>query len=100
MLNSIEAVELCEQESAYLAEIPNIYVNNIVAGVVESGYCWMGLTLMNTSYSWRIGDFPLAPNQNSSAGSDITECGSIRFVGSWIMRSCTSTRCTVCMRGW
>ena len=97
-----EAELLCERENGYLAEIPNIYVNNIISDeIVEGHRCWIGLTSNNSGYYWRSGGFPLSdPDTNSPLNlPDGDMCG---LIGDdrWDLFYCDITReCTVCMKG-
>ena len=97
-----EAVDLCESKNAYLAEIPNIYVNNIITDeIIEEDECWIGLETSDTEYYWRIGDFPLsAPNSGVTVtGGDRNECGTIGRRVIWDLRDCNRNCCYVCMKG-
>ena len=99
-----EAETLCEGENAYLAKIPNIYVNNIITDEIIGGdECWMGLRTNDTNYYWRIGNFPLS-TPNTSITLEYTEenrCGTIGrgIEDRWDLRNCNEKRCTVCMKG-
>ena len=55
------AVSSCEDNNAYLAEIPNIYVDIIVTEIAGEDVedCWIGLKTNATHYYWRSGEFPL-----------------------------------------
>ena len=67
-INWFEAVDLCEEENGYIAEIPNIYVNNVITDLLaESDLCWIGLLkFTNIDYSWRIGKFSLGDVETTS----------------------------------
>ena len=98
------AETLCEGENAYLAEIPNIYVNNIVTDEIIGGdECWIGLRTNETNYYWRIGNFPLSdPNTSPTlVNYDRNRCGTIGrgMEDRWDLKDCDDERCTVCMKG-
>ena len=99
-----EAEALCEGENAYLAEIPNIYVNNIITDeIIEGDECWIGLRRNDTNYYWRIGNFPLSdPNTTPTLGSmGMNRCGTIGrgMADRWNLKNCNKQDCTVCMKG-
>ena len=100
-----EAETLCEGENAYLAEIPNIYVNNIITDeIIEGKECWIGLRTNETNYYWRIGNFPLSdPNTTPTLESnDRNRCGIIGrgMEDRWNLRNCNDNRdYTICMKG-
>ena len=101
-----EAVDLCKSENAYLAEIPNIYVNNIITDeIIEGEQCWIGLKTSDTEYYWRIGNFPLsAPNSGVTVTvGDRNRCGTIGRgeEDRWRLSNsnCNRNRCYVCMKG-
>ena len=96
-----DAVSFCEQNNAYLAEIPNIYVDNIITEIVgENGdNCWTGLRTDDTSYYWRIGEFPLG--NDTALNDNINECGAIHgdLGNRWHIHNCGNLRNVVCMIG-
>ena len=98
------AVELCKAENAYLAEIPNIVVNNVLNAVIETDECWIGLSTGCTDYSWRIGNFSLSDTNRDVVLNinDTNKCGTIGVNGGerWSLKDCnTPQTCTVCMKG-
>ena len=93
------AVDLCERENGYLAEIPNIYVNNILTDLLDEGdRCWIGLSkYKNIDYDWRIGNFSLG--ELGMLKNYIT-CGAIDTRTRWKFDECESNNtCTYCMKG-
>ena len=92
-----EAVSLCESQNAYLQEIPNIYVNNIITEVIGENECWSGLRTNATHYYWRIGDFPLGED----VPADVDECGTVDYSNGnrWKLRNCSIMLCAICMIG-
>ena len=94
-----QAVSFCEAENAYLAEIPNIYVDNIITEIIEGGKddYWTGLRTNSTHYYWRIGVFPLG--EDTPLSSD--RCGSVDNDNGnrWLDRACDSRRLVICMIG-
>ena len=98
------AVELCKAENAYLAEIPNIYVNSFINWLIGRDVCWMGLSTDSTDYSWRIGNFSLSDMNREVNLSiiDKNKCGTIGVNGGgrWSLEHCNIPQtCTVCMNG-
>ena len=96
------AVELCKAENAYLAEIPNIHVNNYVNSIIGEAECWMGLSTNSTDYSWRIGNFPLSDTSRDVNYINKNKCGTIGVNrgGRWSLEHCNIPQtCTICMKG-
>ena len=98
-MNADEAVSLCEAENAYLAEIPNIYVDNIITEMVGEVEPWIGLRTNDTHYYWRIGNFPLGDDTPSN--DEMNMCGAVdNNEGSrWHIHECDSNRPAICMIG-
>ena len=99
-INADNAESLCEAECAYLAEIPNIYVDNIITEMVEDRNVreyWTGLRTNSTHYYWRIGDFPLG--EESPLHED--RCGSVddNDGNRWSIRGCGIIGRVICMIG-
>ena len=99
-MNAEEAELLCEAENAYLAEIPNIYVDNIITVMVGDKNVrdyWTGLRTNSTHYYWRIGDFPLG----EELPLDKNRCGSVDDVNGnrWDIRGCGAIGRVICMIG-
>ena len=94
-----EAVTLCEDNNAYLAEIPNIYVDNIVTEIVgEDGEdCWIGMRTDDTHYYWRSGEFPLG----EEIPDKMNECGEVsKSDGNrWHLHNCDDSNRALCMIG-
>ena len=93
-MNADEAVLLCEAENAYLAEIPNIYVDNIITEMVEDTNVreyWTGLRTNSTHYYWRIGGFPLG-GDTLTEGNEMNRCGRVdgHNGNRWKLHQCTS----------
>ncbi|KAI6648880.1 Latrophilin-3-like [Oopsacas minuta] len=94
----VESVEYCARHSAYLAEIPDIRVNNIINSVLigSDDECYIGLHTHSGILSWRIGNFPISiPNITR----DTMRYGSISRPGIWSLSKGEERRCVVCMRG-
>ena len=92
------AVSLCESHNAYLQEIPNIYVDNIVTEIIGENLCWNGLRTNATHYYWRIGDFPLGDD----SPTNIDVCGTVdadRNGNRWRLHDCSILLCAICMIG-
>ena len=95
------AISFCQSQNAYLAEIPNIYVDNVITEIIGDlrggNEHWIGLRTNATHYYWRIGDFPLG----NDTPSDSDRCGAVdeNDGNRWIIRDCDDTRRTICMRG-
>ena len=94
------AASSCEAENAYLAEIPNIYVDNIITeiiGGVGGDDYWTGLRTSSTHYYWRIGDFPLGDDTPPR----IDRCGTVEGNNGsrWNIRGRGAYRGTICMIG-
>ena len=94
------AVSLCQENNAYLAEIPNIHVDNIITEIVREDReeCWIGLRTNDTHYYWLTGDFPLGED----TPSETNECGTIYDIADnrWHLHNCTTPQfCTICMIG-
>ena len=102
-MNADTAVSLCEVEKAYLAEIPNVYVDNIITEIIgregggEGDDYWTGLRTNETHYYWRIGDFPLG----NDMPSNINECGAVDEDDGnrWHIHRCTDNRRAICTIG-
>ena len=99
VLTADASVSLCESQNAYLAEIPNIYVDNIITEIVRevNENFWIGLRTNDTHYYWRNGDFPLGKDTPSK----MNECGAIHrnAVKRWRLYICDFMRRTICMIG-
>ena len=101
VLTADASVSLCESHNAYLAEIPNIYVDNIVTDIVREvyEYSWIGLRTNDTHYYWRNGDFPLGKD----APSEMNYCGSLtrNTQKRWRLYKCDIDiiRSAICMIG-
>ena len=101
----LEAVDLCEEENGYIAEIPNIYVNNIITDLLGIGIrCWIGLTkFQNIDYSWRIGNFSLGDVETTGVNSGDGVIGNENqnsIEKGWKTQSNSKYfSCTVCMKG-
>ena len=98
------AVELCKAENAYLAEIPDILVNDVIDWLIKTDECWMGLSTDSTDYSWRIGNFSLSDTKGEVVLNinDTNKCGALGVNGGgrWGLEDCSDTQtCTVCMKG-
>ena len=85
-----------------IAEIPNIYVDNIITEIVREDReeCWIGLRTNDwiTHYYWLTGDFPLGED----TPSETNECGTIYDIADnrWHLHNCTTPQfCTICMIG-
>ena len=104
-MNWLEAVDLCEEENGYIAEIPNIYVNKIITDLLAEGdRCWIGLrNFRNIDYSWRIGNFSLGDVETTSGnggGGVIWNENQNTIEKRWRIRSRSANyHCTVCMKG-
>ena len=96
------AETLCTDNNAYLAEIPNIYVNNRIRRLIGGDECWIGLRTNETDYYWRIGNFPLS-DPNTVISQDNTDmCGTIgvNTGNRWGLKDCSILlSCAVCMKG-
>ena len=94
-----EALSLCEDNNAYLAEIPNIYVDNIITEIVGEGggECWTGLRTNDTHYYWRSGEFPLGEDMPSN----MNYCGSVNDNNGyrWHLHNCYVMIPAICMIG-
>ena len=100
------AISFCQSQNAYLAEIPNIYVDNVITEIIGDlgggNEHWIGLGTNATHYYWRIGDFPLG--NDTPSDSDRNECGAVDGDNGnrWIIRNCNDdddNRRTICMIG-
>ena len=95
------AISFCQSHDAYLAEIPNIYVDNVITEIVrEVGEeCWIGLRTNDTHYYWRIGDFSLGNDTPKNRFRN--KCGIVdgNDGNRWIIRDCNENRRTICMIG-
>ena len=104
-LNWNTAVDVCEGEDGYMAEIPNIYVNNIVTDLLDGDdHCWIGLRKhKNLDYSWRIGNFSLgeAGTTTANSGGGVIGGADPNLVEKrWTFSSFGENNyCTVCMKG-
>ena len=104
-INWFEAADLCEEENGYIAEIPNVYVNNIITDLLAEGdRCWFGLLkFRNLDYSWRIGNCSLGDAGNTnihSGGGIIGNANQNAIENGWtIMSGSSYSDCTVCMKG-
>ena len=96
------AISFCQSHNAYLAEIPNIYVDNVITEIIGDlgggNEHWIGLRTNATHYYWRLGDFSLGNDRPSFSDSD---CGAVNgYSGNrWIIRDCDNMRRTICMIG-
>ena len=98
-----DSVEFCENESAFLAEIPNIDINSLITRLLtknEDEECYIGLYEDSTGVAWRIGDFSVTePNNNSVVNYTDLRYGTIVRPGRWKLGNGDTNRCVVCMRG-
>ena len=97
-----DSVEFCENESAFLAEIPNIYINDRITRyiITNTEECYIGLYEDSTGISWRIGEFLVTePNSTSVVASTDIRYGTIHGSGKWNLGNGDTNRCVVCMRG-
>ena len=99
--NWTDSVELCKNESAFLAEIPNIYINDLITELIPyTEECYIGLYEDSTGISWRIGEFPVSePNSTSVATSTDIRYGTMHGSGKWSLGNGDTNRCAVCIRG-
>ena len=95
------AETLCKDNNAYLAEIPNIYVNNRIIWLIGGDECWIGSRTNETDYYWRIGNFPLSDPNTVISQNNTDMCGTMINNGNrWDLKDCNdSLSCTVCMKG-
>ena len=96
------AEALCKDNNAYLAEIPNIYVNNRISRLIRGDECWIGLRTNETDYYWRIGNFPLSDPNTVISQNNTDMCGTIgvNTGDRWGLKDCSNTlSCAVCMKG-
>ena len=96
------AETLCTDNNAYLAEIPNIYVNNRISRLIGEDECWIGLRTNETDYYWRIGNFPLSDPNTVISQNNTDMCGTIgvNTGDRWGLKDCSNTlSCAVCMKG-
>ena len=96
-----DSVEFCENESAFLAEIPNIHISSIIANLLsKKDECHIGLYEDNTGVAWRIGEYSvMEPNNNSVATSTDIKYGTIDRSNRWYLGNGDTKRCAVCIRG-
>ena len=97
-----DSVEFCRNETAFLAEIPNIFINDIISSLISSNEeCYIGLYGDSTGLAWRIGEFAVTESNSNSvtATSADIRYGTMHRSGRWNLGDGDTDRCVVCMRG-
>ena len=97
-----DSVEFCRNETAFLAEIPNIFINDIITSLILSNEeCYIGLYEDSTGLAWRIGEFAVTESNSNSvtATSADIRYGTMHESGRWNLGDGDTDRCVVCMRG-
>ena len=97
-----DSVEFCKNETAFLAEIPNIFINDIITSLIPSNEeCYIGLYGDSTGLAWRIGEFAVTESNSTSAAATSADIryGTMYGSGRWNLGDGDTDRCVVCMRG-